>query len=186
MHTDIMLYAAAIGLILGSYTAFGDVSASLIEPFLMLMLFLVFLSIDLKRMRESFTDIPLMPDCRILTEQRKREKRDPEGRIVKTVTPATVVKSVSDFFALVDGGASVEVIAEMWGIERHTLSNAVRGKTLCQRELRSPLSVRREPHPSQEGEGLRYRGHGVNRIVQVCYPPSQGEGEDPMSCEKGG
>ena len=35
-----------------------------------------------------------MPDCRILTEQREREKRDPEGRIVKTVTPATVVKSV--------------------------------------------------------------------------------------------
>ena len=93
LHTGIMLYAAAIGLILGSYTAFGDVSASL-EPFLMLMLFLVFLSIDLKRMRESFTDIPLMPDCRILTEQREREKRDPEGRIVKTVTPATVVKSV--------------------------------------------------------------------------------------------
>ena len=79
-------------------------------------------------------DIPLMPDGRILTEPREREKRDPEGRIVKTVTPATVVKSVSDFFALVDRGASVEVIAEMWGIERHTLSNAVRGKTFCRRE----------------------------------------------------
>ena len=75
-------------------------------------------------------DIPLMPDGRILKEPREREKRDPEGRIVKTVTPATVVKSVSDFFALVDRGASVEVIAEMWGIERHTLSNAVRGKGL--------------------------------------------------------
>jgi hypothetical protein len=79
-------------------------------------------------------DIPLMPDGRILREPREREKRDPEGRIVKTVTPATVVKSVSDFFALVDRGASVEVIAEMWGIERHTLSNAVRGKTFCRRE----------------------------------------------------
>lgn len=44
------------------------------------------------------------------------------------------MKSVSDFFALVDRGASVEVIAEMWGIERHTLSNAVRGKTFCRRE----------------------------------------------------
>ena len=35
---------------------------------------------------------------------------------------------------MVDGGASVEVIAEMGGIERPTLSNAVRGKTFCQRE----------------------------------------------------
>ena len=140
LHTGIMLYAAAIGLILGLYTAFGDVSASLIEPFLMLMLFLVFLSIDLKRMRESFTDIPLMSNCRILTEQREREKRDPEGRIVKTVTPATVVKSVSDFFALVDGGASVEVIAEMW-------SSSVT-------PYRTPSAVR---HSARESCDLPYR-----------------------------
>lgn len=57
IHTGIMLSAAIIGLLLGTYTGFGDFSVSLIEPFLMLMLFLVFLSIDLGRMRESFTNI---------------------------------------------------------------------------------------------------------------------------------
>lgn len=79
-------------------------------------------------------DIHLMPEGRILKEPREHEKKDPEGRIIKTVTQATVIKSVSDFFALVDRGASIEVIAEMWGIERHALSNAVKGKTFCQRE----------------------------------------------------
>lgn len=79
-------------------------------------------------------DIPLMPEGRILNEPREREKKDPDGRIVKTYTPATVVKSVSDFFALVDRGASIEVIAEMWGVERHALSDAVKGKTFCRRE----------------------------------------------------
>ncbi len=79
-------------------------------------------------------DIPLMPDGRILNEPREREKKDSDGRIVKTYTPATVVKSVSDFFALVDRGASIEVIAEMWGVERHALSDAVKGKTFCRRE----------------------------------------------------
>ena len=57
VHTGVMLSAAAIGLALGSFTVFGDFSASLIEPFLMLMLFLVFLSIDMGRMRESFTNL---------------------------------------------------------------------------------------------------------------------------------
>lgn len=33
-----------------------------------------------------------------------------------------------------DRGASIEVIAEMWGLERHTISNAVRGRSFCQRE----------------------------------------------------
>jgi hypothetical protein len=79
-------------------------------------------------------DIHLMPEGRIQTEPRERERRDSEGRIVKTVTPATVIKSVSDFFALVDRGASIEVIAEMWGLERHTISNAVRGRSFCRRE----------------------------------------------------
>ena len=80
-------------------------------------------------------DIHLMPEGRILNEPRERERKDSEGRIVKTVTPATVIKSVSDFFALVDRGASIEVIAEMWGLERHTISNAVRGKSFCRREI---------------------------------------------------
>ncbi len=57
IHTGIMLTACAIGLTLGSFTPFGDFSSSLIEPFLMLMLFLVFLSIDLGKVRESFANI---------------------------------------------------------------------------------------------------------------------------------
>lgn len=79
-------------------------------------------------------DIPLMPEGRILNEPRERYKKDSEGHIVKTVTPATVVKSSSDFFALVDRGASVEVIAEMWSIERHALADAVKGKSYCRKE----------------------------------------------------
>lgn len=79
-------------------------------------------------------DIPLMPEGRILYEPREREKKDAEGRIIKTVTPATVIKSVNDFFVLVDRGASIEVIAEMWGIERRALSDAVKGKTKMTRE----------------------------------------------------
>ena len=79
-------------------------------------------------------DIPNMPDGRVLYEPKEREKKDPEGRIVKSVTKATVVRSVSDFFALVDRGASIEVIAEMWGIGRHSLAEAVKGKTHCKKE----------------------------------------------------
>lgn len=79
-------------------------------------------------------DIHLMPEGRILSEPRERERKDADGRIVKSVTPATVVKSVSDFFALVDRGASIEVVSEMWGIERHALADAVKGRSYCLRE----------------------------------------------------
>ena len=57
LHTGIMLSAAIIGLCIGSFTDSGGIAASLIEPFLMLMLFLVFLSIDLGRFRESFANV---------------------------------------------------------------------------------------------------------------------------------
>ena len=57
IHTGVMLSAAIIGLCIGSFTDSGDLAASLIEPFLMLMLFLVFLSVDLGRFRESFSNV---------------------------------------------------------------------------------------------------------------------------------
>ena len=79
-------------------------------------------------------DIPLMPKGRILPEDREREKKDLEGKIIRTVTKATVIASEKDFFALVDRGASIEVIAEMWGIGRHCLTEAVKGKTRCRKE----------------------------------------------------
>lgn len=79
-------------------------------------------------------DIPLMPRGRILERPREHEKKDSEGRIYMTTTPATVVKSEKDFFALVDRGASIEVIAEMWGISRYSLLDAVRGINRCEKE----------------------------------------------------
>ncbi len=93
-------------------------------------------------------DIDSMPKGRVLFEPREREKKDAEGRIVKSITKATVVRSENDFFALVDRGASIEVIAEMWGIGRHCLTEAVKGKSHCRKEScpipnRYPEYVRR-------------------------------------------
>ncbi|WP_400146098.1 recombinase family protein [Candidatus Methanarcanum hacksteinii] len=93
-------------------------------------------------------DIPLMPKGRVLLEDRVREKKDPDGAVVRTVTKATVIASEKDFFALVDRGASIEVIAEMWGLGRHCLTDAVKGKSRCVREKcpipdRYPEYVRR-------------------------------------------
>jgi len=93
-------------------------------------------------------DIPLMPKGRVLLEDRVREKKDPDGTVVRTVTKATVIASEKDFFALVDRGASIEVIAEMWGLGRHCLTEAVKGKSRCVREKcpipdRYPEYVRR-------------------------------------------
>lgn len=93
-------------------------------------------------------DIPIMPKGRVFTEDRVREKKDPDGTVVRTVTKATVIASEKDFFALVDRGASIEVIAEMWGIGRHCLTEAVKGKSRCVKEKcpipdRYPEYVRR-------------------------------------------
>ncbi len=79
-------------------------------------------------------DIHIMPKGRVLLEDRIREKKDSEGKIIRTITKATVIASEKDFFALVDRGASIEVIAEMWGIGRHCLTEAVKGKTRCRKE----------------------------------------------------
>ena len=57
IHTGVMLSAAIIGLVLGSFTAFGDSSAMWIEPFMMLMLFMVFLSVDLVKVKDSFRNV---------------------------------------------------------------------------------------------------------------------------------
>ncbi len=66
IHTGVMLSAAFIGLGLGLYTGFGDFSASLIEPFLMLMLFLVFLSVDLRKVKDSFRNIRFLSSAVII------------------------------------------------------------------------------------------------------------------------
>ena len=57
IHTGVMLSAAIAGLAIGVFSGIGDASAALIEPFLMAMLFLVFLSVDLKRMGDSFRNV---------------------------------------------------------------------------------------------------------------------------------
>lgn len=49
-----IILAALIGLALGALTSLGDGSSKFIEPFLMVMLFFVFLSVDGSRFREAF------------------------------------------------------------------------------------------------------------------------------------
>ena len=79
-------------------------------------------------------DVPSMPKGRILEEPREHERRDAEGKVYKVTTPATIVKPTAEFFMLVDRGASIEVIAEMWGIDRRVLTDAVKGTRRCSRE----------------------------------------------------
>ena len=53
----IIISAALLGLLLGAVTPFGSVSSSLIEVFLMMLLYILFLSIDLKQIKKSFTNV---------------------------------------------------------------------------------------------------------------------------------
>ena len=53
----IIIAAALLGLLLGAVTPFGAVSSGLIEVFLMMLLYILFLSIDLKQIKKSFTNI---------------------------------------------------------------------------------------------------------------------------------
>ena len=50
----IIITAALLGLLLGAVTPLGEVSSSLIEVFLMMLLYILFLSIDLKQIKKSF------------------------------------------------------------------------------------------------------------------------------------
>ena len=61
--------------------------------------------------------------------------------MVRTITKTTVIRSEKAFFDLVDRGASIEVIAEMWGLGRHCLTKAVKGKSRCMKE-RCPIPDR--------------------------------------------
>lgn len=53
----IIISAALLGLLLGAVTPLGSVSSSLIEVFLMMLLYILFLSIDLKQIKKSFTNV---------------------------------------------------------------------------------------------------------------------------------
>lgn len=53
----IIITAALLGLLLGAVTPLGSVSSSMIEVFLMMLLYILFLSIDLKQIKKSFTNI---------------------------------------------------------------------------------------------------------------------------------
>lgn len=53
----IIITAALLGLLLGAVTPFGSVSSGLIEGFLMMLLYILFLSIDLKQIKKSFTNV---------------------------------------------------------------------------------------------------------------------------------
>ena len=49
--------AAMLGLLLGYSTGFGNLSVHFVEPFLMVLLFFVFLSVDGKKLKEAFKNI---------------------------------------------------------------------------------------------------------------------------------
>ena len=53
----IIIASAIIGLVLGGFTSMGEVSASLIEVFLMLLLYILFLCVDLKQLKKSLMNI---------------------------------------------------------------------------------------------------------------------------------
>ena len=53
----IIITAALLGLLLGAVTPLGAVSSGLIEVFLMMLLYILFLSIDLKQIKKSFTNV---------------------------------------------------------------------------------------------------------------------------------
>lgn len=52
-----IIMSALVGLIFGYFTAFGSFSVHLIEPFLMVLLYFVFLSVDGKKLKESFRNV---------------------------------------------------------------------------------------------------------------------------------
>lgn len=53
----IIITAALIGLLLGSVTPLASVSSSMIEVFLMMLLYILFLSVDLKQIKKAFLNI---------------------------------------------------------------------------------------------------------------------------------
>lgn len=53
----IIIGAAILGLLLGSLTSLGEISADFIEIFLMLLLYILFLSVDFKQLKKSLTNI---------------------------------------------------------------------------------------------------------------------------------
>ena len=53
----IIITAALMGLLLGALTPLSSVSSGLIEVFLMMLLYILFLSIDLMRIKNSFTNV---------------------------------------------------------------------------------------------------------------------------------
>lgn len=53
----IIIFAALLGLAVGAITPFGTMASGLVEVFLMLLLYILFLSIDLKQIKKSLTNI---------------------------------------------------------------------------------------------------------------------------------
>ena len=53
----IILAAALLGLLLGTWAPPGSIRSGLIEVFLMLLLYILFLSVDLKKIRTSFANL---------------------------------------------------------------------------------------------------------------------------------
>lgn len=57
MQPVIILCSTLIGLVLGQFTRLGNISSGLIEVFLMLLLYILFLTVDLKHIRKSYKNM---------------------------------------------------------------------------------------------------------------------------------
>lgn len=57
VHPALMLGAALLGLALGTLPGAGEAGTALIEPFLMAMLFFVFLAVEVGQLRRAFADL---------------------------------------------------------------------------------------------------------------------------------
>lgn len=53
----LILCAALMGLVLGNFTTFGNISTIYIEIFLMMLLYVLFVTVDLKSLKKAFTNI---------------------------------------------------------------------------------------------------------------------------------
>lgn len=53
----IIIFSAITGLLLGIFTSLGNISIEFVEFFLILLLFMVFLSVDIKQVKQSFLNV---------------------------------------------------------------------------------------------------------------------------------
>ena len=66
LHPIVMMASALAGLAVGGVLGMGHQDSALIEPFLMVMLFLVFLSVDVGKVRSAFKDVRFLSTALVI------------------------------------------------------------------------------------------------------------------------